>query len=70
MTYIGIFDRFNWLTGHNSNLSIPKKDDRDNSIEQYEHTIKTLYKYEDSGLTSAKEYKKIAIFDAENNLNK
>ena len=25
MTYIGIFDRFNWLTGHNSNLSIPKK---------------------------------------------
>ena len=51
MTYIGIFDRFNWLTGHNSNLSIPKKDDRENSIEQYEHVIKTLYKYEDSSLT-------------------
>ena len=62
MTYIGIFDRFNWLTGHNSNLSIPKKDDRENSIEQYEHVIKTLYKYEDSSLTEVqKNTKKIAI---------
>jgi len=27
MTYIGVFDRFNWLTKHNSKLSIPQEDD-------------------------------------------
>jgi len=27
MTYIGIFDQFNWITKHNSNLSIPNPDD-------------------------------------------
>ena len=51
MTYIGIFDRFNWLTRHNSKLSIPEKDDQENSIKQYEQVIKTLYKYEDSSLS-------------------
>ena len=69
MTYIGIFDRFNWLTRHNSKLSIPEKDDQENSIKQYEQVIKTLYKYEDSSLSEVqKNTKKIAIFDAENNL--
>ena len=57
MTYIGIFDRFNWLTRHNSKLSIPEKDDQ-NSIKQYEQVIKTLYKYEDSSLSSTEKYKK------------
>ena len=69
MTYIGVFDRFNWLTRHNSKLSVPEKDDREKSIKQYEKVIKTLYKYEDSSLTKVqKNTKKIAIFDAENNL--
>ncbi len=69
MTYIGVFDRFDWLTRHNSNLSIPKKDDRENSIKQYEQVIKTLYKYDDSSLSQVqRNTKKIELFDAENNL--
>ena len=69
MTYIGVFDRFDWLTRHNSNLSIPKKDDRENSIKQYEQVIRTLYKYDDSSLSQVqRNTKKIALFDAENNL--
>ena len=32
MTYIGVFDRFNWLTKHNSKLSIPQEDDIEKDI--------------------------------------
>ena len=32
LTYIGIFDRYNWLTKHNSRLSIPEEDDLENDI--------------------------------------
>ena len=27
MTYMGVFDEYNWITKHNSNLSIPKHED-------------------------------------------
>ena len=27
LTYVGILDRFNWLTNHNSKLSIPQDND-------------------------------------------
>ena len=30
LTYIGIFDRYNWITKHNSRLSIPEEDDLEN----------------------------------------
>ena len=69
LTYIGIFDRFDWITGHNSRLSIPRDDDIKEGIEELEKSIKTLYKYKDSRLTDIqKSTKKIAIFDYENNL--
>ena len=32
LTYIGIFDRFNWITKHNSKLSIPEEGDLENEI--------------------------------------
>ena len=51
MTYIGVFDRFNWLTKHNSKLSIPKEDDIEKDIADLEKSIKTLYKYDDSNLS-------------------
>ena len=70
LTYIGIFDRFNWLTKHNSKLSIPE-DDLENDIKELEDSIKTLYKYDDSSLSETQIItKKIAIFDFENNLKK
>jgi uncharacterized protein (DUF885 family) len=69
LTYIGIFDNFNWLTKHNSRLSIPTDEDMDNDIKKLEKAIKTLYKYKDSSLSDIqKNTKAIAIFDLENNL--
>ena len=69
LTYLGILDRFDWITKHNSKLSIPQDDDIDNDIKQIEKAIKTLYKYDDSRLSDIqKSTKKIAIFDYENQL--
>ena len=71
LTYIGIFDRYNWITKHNSRLSIPEEDDLENDIKEIEKGIKTLYKYKDSGLSDIQiNTKEIAIFDWENNLEK
>ena len=69
LTYIGIFDKYNWITKHNSRLSIPKEDDLENDIKEIEKAIKTLYKYKDSRLSDIqRNTKEIAIFDWENNL--
>ena len=69
LTYVGILDRFNWLTKHNSRLSIPEENDLEEGIKELEKGIKTLYKYKDSSLTDVQKVtKKIAIFDLENNL--
>ena len=68
MTYMGVFDNFNWITKHNSKLSIPKEDDLEKNIKETEKIIKTLYKYKDSNLTASQvNTKEIAIFDYENN---
>ena len=69
LTYVGILDRFNWLTNHNSKLSIPQESDIEDEIKHTEKIIKTLYKYNDSNLSDIqKNTKKIAIFDYENQL--
>ena len=69
LTYVGVLDRFNWITNHNSKLSIPQDNDIENGVKQTEKVIKTLYKYDDSRLSDIqKNTKKIAIFDYENEL--
>ena len=69
LTYIGVFDSFNWLTKHNSRLSIPKEGDLEENIKKLEESLITLHKYENSKLSDTqKNTKKIAIFDNENNL--
>ena len=69
LTYIGLFDSFDWITGHNSRLSIPEEGDNEKGVKELEKSIKTLYKYKDSRLSNIqKSTKKIAIFDFENNL--
>ena len=69
LTYVGILDRFNWLTNHNSKLSIPQDNDIEDEIKHTKKIIKTLYKYNDSNLSDIqKSTKKIAIFDYENQL--
>ena len=47
MTYMGVFDNFNWLTKHNSKLSIPNEDDLEKNIKETEKIIKTLYNYKE-----------------------
>jgi uncharacterized protein (DUF885 family) len=70
MTYMGIFDSFNWVTNHNAELSIIGNDDIQNDIKSSQKSLKLLNKYEDSSLSdSQKITKRIAIFDIENNLN-
>ena len=69
LTYVGVLDRFNWITNHNSKLSIAQDNDIENGVKQTEKVIKTLYKYDDSRLSNIqKNTKKIAIFDYENQL--
>ena len=51
MTYIGIFDQFNWITKHNYNLSIPNPDDLQADIRDARKTLKILNKYKDSSLS-------------------
>ena len=43
LTYVGILDKFDWITNHNSKLSIPQDDDIENDIKQIKKVIKTLY---------------------------
>jgi len=70
MTYMGIFDSFNWVTNHNAELSIIGKDDIQNDIKSSQKSLKLLKKYEDSSLSdSQKITKRIAIFDIENGLD-
>ena len=69
LTYVGVLDKFNWITNHNSKLSIPQDNDIENGVKQTEKVVKTLYKYDDSRLSNIqKNTKKIAIFDYENQL--
>ena len=42
LTYIGIFDRLNSITKHNSRLTIPGDNDIKEGIEGLEKSIKTL----------------------------
>ena len=69
MTYVGIFDQFNWITKHNSKLSIPNPEDLEANIKDAKKSLKILKKYKDNSLTdNQKITKSIAVFDAENNL--
>lgn len=70
MTYLGAFDKFNWITNHSSRLSVASEDNVQNEIVATEKIIKTLYAYNDNRLSDIqKTTKKIAIFDYENILN-
>ena len=69
MTYMGIFDGMNWLTKHNSKLSIPNHKDLQDDIADTKKSLKILNSYKDDSLSdNQKITKSIAIFDTENNL--
>ena len=69
MTYIGIFDKYNWLTNHASKLTIPSQKQLDRDKTKARKILETLRSYEDENLSSIQRAsKKIAIFDTENTL--
>ena len=69
MTYMGMFDSFNWLTKHNSKLSIPEHEDLQEGIDDARESLRILNKYNESSLTNNQKItKRIAIFDIENGL--
>ena len=69
MTYAGIFDQYNWITNHNSKLSIPKHEDLQEGIDEARKSLEILNKYNSSSLSANQKItKSIAIFDTENYL--
>ena len=71
MTYLGIFDDLDWLTGHNSKISIPNYDDIAEDLSSEKRKLDILTRYSDKALSPLqKTTKQIAIFDTENNIQK
>ncbi len=69
ITYIGIFDKYNWFTGHASKLTIPSQKQLDRDKAKARKILETLRSYDDENLSSIQRAsKKIAIFDTENTL--
>ena len=69
MTYIGIFDKYNWLTGHASKLTIPSQKNLDRDKAKARKILDILESYDDENLSDIQRAsKKIAVFDAENTL--
>ena len=69
MTYLGIFDDLDWLTGHNSKISIPDYDDIAEDLSSEKRKLDILNRYKDKALSPLQQTtKQIAIFDTENNI--
>ena len=69
MTYLGIFDDLDWLTGHNSKISIPDYDDIAEDLSSEKRKLDILNRYNDKALSPLQQTtKQIAIFDTENNI--
>ena len=69
MTYLGLFDDLDWLTGHNSKISIPDHDDIAEDLRSEKRKLNILNRYNDKALSPLQQTtKQIAIFDTENNI--
>ena len=69
MTYLGIFDDLDWLTGHNSKISIPDYDDIAEDLSSEKRKLNILNRYSNKTLSPIQQTtKQIAIFDTENNI--
>ena len=69
MTYLGVFDDLDWLTGHNSKISIPDHDDIAEDLTSEKRKLNILNRYNDKALSPLQQTtKQIAIFDTENNI--
>ena len=69
MTYLGIFDTLDWLTGHNSKISIPNYEDIAEDLNSEKRKLDILTRYSDKALSPIQQTtKQIAIFDTKNNI--
>ena len=69
MTYLGIFDDLDWLTGHNSKISITDYDDIAEDLNSEKRKLDILTRYNDKALSPLQQTtKQIAIFDTKNNI--
>ena len=69
MTYLGIFDDLDWLTGHNSKISIPDYDDIAEDLSSEKRKLDILTSYNQKALSPLQQTtKQIAIFDTKNNI--
>jgi uncharacterized protein (DUF885 family) len=69
MTYLGVFDDLDWLTGHNSKISIPDYGDIAEDLGSEKRKLDILNRYNDKALSPLQQTtKQIAIFDTENNI--
>ena len=69
LTYLGILDRFNFITNHQSKLSVDGLEELEEGLEEMKQAKKILERYDDSQLSQQQSIsKKIALFDLNNNI--
>ena len=69
LTYLGILDRFNFITNHQSKLSNEGLEELEEGLEEMRQAKKILESYDDSQLSQQQSItKKIALFDLNNNI--
>ena len=70
MTYMGLFDRVNFITRHNARLSIRDAQDAEEEHQKNLARLEMLKRYKEDSLSPNQLItKKIAIFDTENDIN-
>ena len=67
ITYLGMFDRFNWATNHQSKISISGIEDLEEDLIDAKNSRAMLLSYDDKSLSEQQKItKKIAVFDLNN----
>lgn len=67
LTYLGVVDRFNWLTNHQSKISITGLSDMEEDLIDAKKLKTRLLSYKDESLSEQQKItKEIAVFDASN----
>ncbi|SVA24728.1 uncharacterized protein METZ01_LOCUS77582, partial [marine metagenome] len=67
LTYLGVVDRFNWLTNHQSKISITGLSDMEEDLIDAKKLKTRLLSYKDESLSEQQKItKEIAVFDISN----
>ncbi len=67
LTYLGVVDRFNWLTNHQSKISTSGLEELKEDLLDAKDSRSVLFSYKDESLSKQQKItKKIAVFDLNN----